>query len=305
MATNRTINGVTYSIPDQGDNYLWGTGVSGWVGAVTNGGLFKSAGLFQLTAELDFGTAYGLKALYFKSRAATVANSGALQLGNTDVVAWVGSTGDVGLGIGANNAVKSNTGFDAGALKVANVASPTVSSDAATKGYVDSATANLTSVGNTQILYSANGIFSGNAALTFTSNNSLNLTGTLTVTGSSVANAHRDTFSNVGVLTGATNINCASAVYQDVMLAGNPTITFQNAGPAGQATVFTVYVRQSGNGSNTITWANTVRWSDNAKPVLSTTANTADMFTFVTFDGGTIWLGTQVMGNVPLANVWF
>jgi hypothetical protein len=89
------------------------------------------------------------------------------------------------------------------------------------------------------------------------------------------------------------------------MLAGNPTITFQNAGPAGQATVFTVYVRQSGNGSNTITWANTVRWSDNAKPVLSTTANTADMFTFVTFDGGTIWLGTQVMGNVPLANVWF
>lgn len=321
MATNRVVNGVTYVIPDQGDSFSWGTGVSAWIGAVTNGMLSKAGGLFTLTNDVDFGTTNGLKSLYFKSRNA-IGNSGILQLGNTDTIVWAGISGgaDVGVTVSASNYLHSNTGFDAGTNKVVNLVTPTNPTDAATKAYVDASSANAVTAAagsNTQVQFNANGAFGASANLTFNvASNTLNVFGTinattmnvtsgLTVNGVSVANAHRDTYSNVGVLTGATNVNCAVCVYQDVMLVGNINVGLQNAAAFGTATTLTLYVRQSANGGNTITWKNTINWSDNTVPVLSTTKNTADMFTFTSFDGGTIWLGSQVMGNVPNANVWF
>lgn len=412
MATNRTVNGVTYVIPDQGDNFSWGTGLSGWVGAVTNGALYKSGGVFTLTADADFGANFGLKSLYFKSRSAAIANSGVVQLGNADAIVFAGGSGgvDVGLSVDSSNYIKSNTGFDAGSAKIVSVATPTATTDAATKGYVDGITgANATAAGsNTNIQYNNGGLLGGSGNFLYNvGNNTVVVTGflnvgntvslvgdlgaarsvllhnqntsdgrciatfiqdrgvtqqydvgidpnggnlklfgirdmtqagnpirvalsntgnvgigttapahaldvvgliqanNLIVGGNSVANAHRDIYSNVGVLTGNTNINCAACVYQDVMLAGSINVFFQNVAATGIATTLTLYVRQSANGGNTITWQNTIRWSDNNTPVLSSTKNTADMFTFTTFDGGTVWLGIQVMGNVPLANTWF
>lgn len=173
-----------------------------------------------------------------------------------------------------NNTATTNVGATLDGT-LANVAF-TVNTAAVLKGVVSGNTSNLS------VSYNSNG------------NVVLDISGT-SITG----------YSNIGVLTGSTNINVAANVYQDVMLAGNIPITFQNASLRGVASTLTLYVRQSANGGNTIAWQNTIRWSDNSVPVLSTTANTADMFTFVSFDGGTIWLGIQVMGNVPLANTWF
>lgn len=104
MATNRTVNGVTFSIPDQGDNYLWGTGLAGWVGAITNGMLSKSGGLFTLTGQTDFGASFGLTALNFTSRTINPALSGAFRLANGDALAWRNSdnSADLTLNLTAN-----------------------------------------------------------------------------------------------------------------------------------------------------------------------------------------------------------
>lgn len=112
MATNRVINGTTYVIPDQGDEFLWGTGLSAWIGAVTNGALFTQGGSFPLASEVDFGTRFGLKALYLKSES-TVANSGVVRLGNSDSIVWAGveDGADVGLTLDAENYLVCNTGF--------------------------------------------------------------------------------------------------------------------------------------------------------------------------------------------------
>ena len=88
MSTSRTMNGVSYLIPDQGDTYLWGTDLSGFLAGTSSGTLQKTGGLFALTAETDFGPTYGLKSSYFKSRTSNTASAGALRLANTDTIKW-------------------------------------------------------------------------------------------------------------------------------------------------------------------------------------------------------------------------
>lgn len=130
-------------------------------------------------------------------------------------------------------------------------------------------------------------------------------TGNVSVANISTANAHRDGYVNVGTVTSTVNINCGAGAYQDITLAATGmNVFFQNTSPAGTVTTLTLLVRQSANGSNTLNWGNTIRWSDNNVPVLSTTQNTMDAFTFTTYDGGTIWIGGQIYGNVPLANIY-
>lgn len=141
MATNRVINGVTYVIPDQNDNFLWGTGLSGWVGAVTNGALFKAGGTFTLTSDVNFGTSFGLISLYYKSASANLANSGNVRLSNTDSINFAGLSGgvDAALVVAGGNKLRSNTGLDANSITLSNVATPVAATDAATKAYVDAA----------------------------------------------------------------------------------------------------------------------------------------------------------------------
>lgn len=87
MAISLTINGQTFDYPVQGDQD-WGSNATDWAQAVTVGMLQKAGGLFQLLAEVDFGSAAGIKSLYYKSRSADLATTGALRLARTDVISW-------------------------------------------------------------------------------------------------------------------------------------------------------------------------------------------------------------------------
>lgn len=87
MPLNLTVNGVTYQYPEK-DDQDWGEQATAWAQAITQGLLQKSGGLFSLTAEVDFGAAFGIKALQYATRAADVANSGEFRLGNGDEIAW-------------------------------------------------------------------------------------------------------------------------------------------------------------------------------------------------------------------------
>lgn len=116
-----------------------------------------------------------------------------------------------------------------------------------------------------------------------------------------VVRAGREAYSNITLVSNTHTINLASNSWYDILMVGDKTITFANAGPTGTATAFSLVCRQTANGGNTGTFSNTIRWSDNVTPVFSTLPNVFDVFYFVTFTGGTIWYGSQVMANVPVS----
>lgn len=87
MSVTLTVNGVSYAYPSTGDQ-SWGDAATNWASAVTSGMLQKAGGSFTLTAEVDFGSSYGLKSTYLKSRATNPASSGQVRLGNTEGVYW-------------------------------------------------------------------------------------------------------------------------------------------------------------------------------------------------------------------------
>lgn len=98
MSLPLIINGVTYDYPTT-DDTEWGPDATDWAAAVTSGMLQKSGGLFQLLAEADFGTSFGLKSLYYKTRAASPADDGQFRLGVSDVVNWRNNADDGNLGL--------------------------------------------------------------------------------------------------------------------------------------------------------------------------------------------------------------
>lgn len=109
MAVNVVLNGVTYSIPEPG-NDAWGQGLTDYFVAQASGLLQKAGGTFSLTAEVDFGTTYGLKSTYFKSRAAIPATTGSVRLGNTEGIYWrnAANSANLGLLVNASNLLEFN-----------------------------------------------------------------------------------------------------------------------------------------------------------------------------------------------------
>ena len=102
MSIPLNINGTDYDYPEQGD-VSWGPDATDWAVAVTNGMLQKAGGTFQLLAEVDFGTAYGLKSLYYKSRTSNPASAGQIRLARTDVVSFRNQANSANLDLGVNS----------------------------------------------------------------------------------------------------------------------------------------------------------------------------------------------------------
>ena len=65
--------------------------------------LQKAGGTFTLTAEVDFGTTYGLKSAYYKSRTANVSSTGALRLAKTDTVSFRNTANNADLPLAINS----------------------------------------------------------------------------------------------------------------------------------------------------------------------------------------------------------
>lgn len=104
MATTVSYVGNQYSVPAYNDTgYAQGAGnLSSYLVALATGSLTLSGGTFTLTADVNFGTNFGLVALYLKSTAATLATAGFLRMGNADLIEWRNATN------GGNNTLTSN-----------------------------------------------------------------------------------------------------------------------------------------------------------------------------------------------------
>ena len=98
MAQTYTINGVAYSFPDVDDSD-WGQNVTDWAGAVSSFLLQRSGGTFTLSAEVDFGSSYGLLVKDLSSKTANPATAGFLQLAKTDVISWRNNANDGNLNL--------------------------------------------------------------------------------------------------------------------------------------------------------------------------------------------------------------
>lgn len=83
MAVTLTIAGQTFEYPSTGEDG-WGEQATLWAVAVSTQLLQRTGGLFALTAEVDFGSNFGVKTTYLKSRGTNPATSGVIRFANTD-----------------------------------------------------------------------------------------------------------------------------------------------------------------------------------------------------------------------------
>lgn len=109
MATSVVFNGVTYQIPVEGDSG-WGPDLTNFFISIASNSLQKTAGNFPLTAELNFGSSFGLKLPYIKSSVTNPASTGFMRLGNAQGIAWRNATNtfDLTLQVDAGNNLNFN-----------------------------------------------------------------------------------------------------------------------------------------------------------------------------------------------------
>lgn len=104
-----TVNGTSYNWPEINAED-WGTDVNTWAQAVSNHTLQKSGGSFTLTAEVDFGATYGLRAAYFRSKGTNPASAGAVRLANAENISWrnAANSADLALTVNSSNKLEFN-----------------------------------------------------------------------------------------------------------------------------------------------------------------------------------------------------
>lgn len=125
MSVVLTINGNSYDYPSTGDQD-WGPEATDWAVAVTNGLLQKTGGLFQLLSEVDFGSGFGIKSIYYKSRTSNISTAGVLRLAVTDGIYWRNNANDANLGLtidGSNNILFNGLAFGGTVLGVDDTSS--------------------------------------------------------------------------------------------------------------------------------------------------------------------------------------
>lgn len=69
------------------------------------------------------------------------------------------------------------------------------------------------------------------------------------------------------------------------------SFTITNIPSSSYAGNFTLILQNAIGDGGTITWPNSIKWPSATPPSLSSTIGNVDIFTFVTLDGGTTWLG--------------
>jgi len=139
--------------------------------------------------------------------------------------------------------------------------------------------------------------------------NTLNVTGLTTLSANLVMGgnhvttptlkSYREFTTNTVVLTSFTADLSLSNMFLVTGTAANTcTFSFSNPPATGISQSFSIVYKQPATGSSNVVFPNTVRFSYGDTPVLTTVANARDVFTFMTFDGGTTYLGAHSMANV-------
>lgn len=92
MAQSIVFNNATFIIPDVGES-SWGQNLTNYFVAIASGAYQLSGGTAALTADLSFGSNFGLFAKYVTSTTATPATAGVVRLAKTDAIEWKNTAG--------------------------------------------------------------------------------------------------------------------------------------------------------------------------------------------------------------------
>ena len=156
---------------------------------------------------------------------------------------------------------------------------------------------------NTNITFNDSGNFGGSNGFTFNkTTNNVSVANTLTIGGSlqlanNVANnatlrAYKEFVATTGGVSGATTIDLSVSNVFRHTLTGNTTYTFSNPPTTGTLYSFTLITTQDATGGRVITWPAAAKWPGGLLPPGTTNANAIDVWNFITYDGGTTYLGT-------------
>lgn len=104
-----SVNGSNYTIP-QTNERGWGAAVTSWIQAISSNTVQPNGGAFTLTNDLDLGSNFGLKTLYYKSRSINIASSGIVRVAVGDSLGWRNNanSGDLLLSVNGSNLLTFN-----------------------------------------------------------------------------------------------------------------------------------------------------------------------------------------------------
>jgi len=177
MAVTLTINGVSFAYPETGGQN-WGTSATNWAVAVSSGLLQKAGGAFTLTADVNFGTSFGLVSKYFTSRTANASSAGAVRFANDEGAGWrnAANSDDLILKVdSSNNLVYNGNVIATEDIGAANTVPVSTGSGIVWQGIEDANITNVAAItrsklasGNNYRILANNssGVMSENAALT-------------------------------------------------------------------------------------------------------------------------------------------
>lgn len=100
---------------------------------------------------------------------------------------------------------------------------------------------------------------------------------------------YSEVINKVALSGAAVALDFRTAVNWDVMLSANCTFSFTNVPPAGRMGTLFLLLR-NGGAAYTAAFPASVKWAGGSPPALSGTGK-ADLFTFITVDGGATFAG--------------
>ena len=91
-------------------------------------------------------------------------------------------------------------------------------------------------------------------------------------------------------VTGTFTMDCGAANFFDLTLTGNTTISPSNVPPSTRVWSGSIAAKQDATGGRTITWPTGTKYAGGVAPPATTTANALDIWSLMTYDGGTSWI---------------
>ncbi len=90
--------------------------------------------------------------------------------------------------------------------------------------------------------------------------------------------------------TGAVTLDLSTTNVFDLTLTGNTTFTFSNPPASTKVFSFSIIAKQDATGGRTITWPASKKFAGGVAPPATTTANAIDVWSVMTYDGGTSYI---------------
>jgi hypothetical protein len=91
-------------------------------------------------------------------------------------------------------------------------------------------------------------------------------------------------------VTGTYTLPCADSNFWDLTLTGNTTISPTGVPPSTRMWAGTIVAKQDATGGRTITWPAGSKYPGGVVPPATTNANAIDIWSLMTYDGGTSWI---------------